>query len=72
VVLFFFPEVFEVSIKVFQNNDMTTCKNQKTSCNFPSDAQNKLESEGRFVKQKPFQTSVQPKQLDGLRNKDSA
>lgn len=40
--VFFFPWVFEISIKIFQNNDMTTYKKQMTSCNFLSDAQNKL------------------------------
>lgn len=55
--------MFEVSIKIFQNNDTTTCKNQMTSCNFPGDAQNKLQSESSFFKEKPFQTLVQPKQL---------
>lgn len=42
-----------------------------TSCDFPVDAQNKLQSE-RFVKEKVFQALVQPKQLDGLRTKASA
>lgn len=55
--------MFEVSIKIFQNNDTTTCKNQMTSCNFPGDVQNKLQSESSFFKEKPFQTLVQPKQL---------
>lgn len=39
------------------------------SCNFPGDAQNKLQSESGFLKETPFQTSVQPKHLGGLRTK---
>lgn len=63
--------MLEVSIKIFQNKYVTTCKKQMTSCDFPVDAQNKLQSE-RFVKEKVFQALVQPKQLDGLRTKASA
>lgn len=41
------------------------------SCNFHGDAQSKLQSESRFLKETPFQTLVQPKQLGGLRTKAS-
>lgn len=41
------------------------------SCNFPDDAQNKLQSESRFLRETPCQTSKQPKHLGSLRTKAS-